>query len=61
VIDGNADQLIAALVRETGLSSGLEEVICPRRRYAVLMGCTGNLRPHVPLDRLLEKFQSDPR
>lgn len=54
--DVNADKLIAALVRETGLSFGLEEIVCPRRRYAVLMACMPNLRANVPLDRLQERL-----
>lgn len=56
MIDVNADKLIAALAREAGLSFGLEEVICPRRRYAVLMGKMVGARPNVPMDRLQDKL-----
>jgi hypothetical protein len=57
VIDINAEKLITALVRETGLSFSLEEVICPRRQYAVLMGMLYSpSRATLPQNRLRERL-----
>jgi hypothetical protein len=53
----DAEKLLELLARETTLSFSLEEVICPRRQYAVLMGkMYAPYKPGTPQNRLRERL-----